>query len=180
VGACCFFLGAQALRGKHCARLILMFCLFCLDARLNEGFFLFSLRTERTRRPTACVTAWAPTLYKGSVIECHEGFLSWQWQGSCSQSPHSYCIMLLFRLNGSCFYRAIQLEPGILRKESYLCTYFYCIHTDSDILRKWYHTYQEILTDADRKIPTRDATLKNIPCESILASVFCRCTNVDF
>jgi hypothetical protein len=43
VGACCLFLGAQALRGKHCdcARLILMFFLFCLDARLNEGFFLF-------------------------------------------------------------------------------------------------------------------------------------------
>jgi hypothetical protein len=43
VGAGCLFLGVQALRKKHCARLILMFYLFCLDARLNKCFFLFTL-----------------------------------------------------------------------------------------------------------------------------------------
>ena len=83
VGTRCLFPGAQVLRGKHCVCLILMFCLFCLDTRLKEGFFSFS-PVNWARPPTARVTACAPMLYEGSVIERQEGFLS--WQGSCLQS----------------------------------------------------------------------------------------------
>ena len=98
-----------------------MFCLFCLDARLNEGYFLFPLRTEHKRPPTAHVTACAPTLYEGSVIERHEGFLS--WQGSCLQSQFVF-YHAAFLPRWVLFLCVIQVEvSGIRGKESYLRMY---------------------------------------------------------
>jgi hypothetical protein len=97
------------------------------------------------------VTSCAPTLYEGSVIEHHEDFLF--WQGSCLQSQ--FVLYHDAFPPGWVLPAKLKFRAFMERSHTYVRTSTACILTKIS----FYHTYREILTDTDQKIPIRDATL---------------------
>ena len=128
-----------------------MFSLFYLDAQLNEVFFLFSLRTKRAPAHYSCDYMRANTVHRfcdwaPRRLPFLAGFLFAEPIRVLYHADFSARMRLVFITQSK-----LKLQAFAKRSHTYVCT------STAYMLTRI--SFWEILTDTNRKIPIRDATL---------------------